>query len=503
MKRLLAFVLTLACALTLLSGCGQNTASGGDADTFTFLSWIKSESFDPTSGVTFDKSVTHALYDTLVAFGPDGEIEPMLAERWEESEDGMAVTFYLRQDVTFHNGDPLTADDVIYTFDTMLAQPMQYALLNYIGGYEKVDDYTVRFQKTAPYSKLMNVMAESSTILPKDYHSADPEKFDDAPVGCGPYKFVSQEADDSVRLTAYEGYYGDAPGFANVVVKMPLEPASAVIALETGDVDLTSNLPTSQALLVESNDKLTLVTEESWSTQILLLMQEPLKSDVNLRKAIFHGISRENAIKLGNEGVGTPSEDLFALRIMGDYAGIVEDFVGYDETLAREYLEASDYTGETLKLTINANAPIAESIQADLAKIGINVELEQLDTNSWATKLRGGELQMTLGAMGTDMLAAEDIMEFFTSDDPNYGVFMANNEQFDQLLSQMPSETDAEARRELVAQAMEILYDMANIVPLYDTTFNYSCGPRVTYDYPVSAPTYVYYLAKVMPAAAE
>lgn len=77
---------------------------------------------------------------------------------------------------------------------------------------------------------------------------------------------------------------------------------------------------------------------------------------------------------------------------------------------------------------------------------------------------------------------------------------MAQNEQFNQLVSQIPYETAA-ARRELVAQAMGIMYDMANIVPLYDTTFNCTYGPRLTYDYPISAPTYVYYLAKVMPAA--
>ena len=503
MKRILALALVLACALSLFAGCGQNGASGEDKDTFTFLSWIKSESFDPTSGATTDKSVLHALYDTLMAFGPEGDIVPMLAERWEESEDGMEVTFYLRKDVTFHNGDPLTADDVVYTFDTMLAEPMFYFLGDYISSYEKVDDYTICFHKATPYAKLMNVMAESSYILPKGYHSADPEAFEDAPVGCGPYQFVSQEADESVRLTANENYYGDEPGFVNVVVKPPLEPASVVIALETGEVDMTSSLPATQAALIESNDQLTLVTEESWSTQMVLLMQEPLKSDANLRKAIFHGISRENAIKLGNEGVGTPSVNLLSLRILGDYAGILENFVGYDEALAKEYLEASDYSGETLKLTIKGDVPIAQSIQADLSKIGISIELEQLDINSYFAKLQGGELQLVLGALGTDMLATEDFIEMFAADDPTYGCHMAVNEQLDQIVEQMPEEVDAAARWELVAQAMEIQYDMANAVPLYDTTFNYTYGSRVTYDYPVSAPTYVYYLAKVMPTAAE
>ena len=471
-RRLLVLALALACVLSLFAGCGQNAASGEGKDTVTFLSYIKSESFDPTTGLALDKSVMHCLHDTLVAFSPDGDFIPMLAESWEEAEDGMSITFHLRDDVTFHNGDPFTADDAVYTLDTMLSNPRNAVYQDYFNGYEKVDDYTICIYKKAPYTKLLVALAEYAYILPKEYHSSNPEGFDEAPVGCGPYQFVSKETDESVRLTAYEGYYGDAPGFANVVVKPPLEPANAVIALETGEVDLISNLPATQTTLIESNDELTLVTEESWSVQMLLLMQEPLKSDINLRKAIFHGISRDNAIKLGNEGVGTPSVDLFPARVMGEYAGILEDFVGYDEALAKEYLAASNYSGETLTLTIFENAPLAQSVQADLNKIGINVELEQLDINNFSTKMGGGELQISLLAMGSDLQAAEDLMLPFTSSYPTYGSNMAASEEFDQLVSQMPGETDAAARRELVDQAMQIMYDMANIVPLYDTTYN-------------------------------
>ena len=106
-RRLLVLALALACVLSLFAGCGQNAASGEGKDTVTFLSYIKSESFDPTTGLALDKSVMHCLHDTLVAFGPDGDFIPMLAESWEEAEDGMSITFHLRDDVTFHNGDPL------------------------------------------------------------------------------------------------------------------------------------------------------------------------------------------------------------------------------------------------------------------------------------------------------------------------------------------------------------------------------------------------------------
>lgn len=496
--RIIALLAALACTLSLLAGCGQS--DGGGKDTLNFIALLKCETLDPTAGLTAEKTVMHAMYDTLVAYGPDGDFVPMLAERWEESEDSMSITFYLRQDVTFHNGDPLTADDVVYSYETMIQAPNNYYITDYIGGCEKVDDYAVRFDKAAPYSKLLAIMTEYIMIIPKAYHSADPDGFGQAPVGCGPYQFVSKEVDDSVKLTAYEVYYGGEPGFPNVTVKAPLEDASKVISLETGEADMVGYLSAAQTLLVEANKDLTLVQEESWSAQTLMLMGEPLASDENLRKAIFHGISRDSAIKLGSEGVGTPSENMFSERIMGEYAGCVEDFVGYDEALAKDYLAKSNYNGEDLTLSIYGNAPIAESIQADLNKIGINIKLEQLDMNSWATKLYSGEIQMTFAEMGNDILSAEDFMLLLSASDPTYGCHMASSDEFEQLMEQIPKETDAAARRELVVRAQQICYDVANIVPLFDVMLNYAYGPAVVYDYPVSASAYLFYLNKVMPA---
>lgn len=502
---IMAIVLVFAMLCCACSGAGEKngTESSGSVkdDTVIFSSLMGTETLDPTSGIDIDKPVAHAIYDTLVAFGPDAEIEPMLAESWEESEDGIEVTFKLREGVKFHNGSEMTADDVIYTFDIMFAKPQYDMLKNYIASYEKVDEHTVRFVKTAPYIKLLNVMAEYSYIICRAAHEADPESYEKTPVGAGPYKFEAFDTDDSVKLVAYDEYWGDMAAFKYAVVKPPLDSATAVIALETGEIDLAIWLPQSQTSLVEENKELTLVTEEdTWSAYTILLMGETLQ-DNNLRKAIFHGIDRENAIKLGNGGVGKPTKNMFADRIMGDYDGIVEDFVGYDEELAKEYLGKSGYKGEEIVFSFYSGTNIAESIQADLNKIGINVKLEQLDTNDFYTRIYNGELEMALGEFGTDVKGVEDFMTLFGKEDPSYGCHLSVNEEYEELLVKIKDERDTEVRKDLVRQAQENMYGMANIVPIFNCVFNYAYSPKIEYNYESSAATYIFYIGKMTKAA--
>lgn len=500
MKKASLLTLFLLVAMLILAACGQgadNGAATDEKDSFTFVSFMTTETLDPTSGIDIDKPVAHAIYDTLVCFAPDASIEPMLAESWTESDDGMSVTFNLRHGVKFHNGEEMTADDVIYTFDTMLEKPQYFKLVDYIKSYEKIDDYTVRFEKTAPYVKIFNVMAEHSYIVCKSAHEADPASYEVTPIGTGPYTFDSFDVDDSVKLKAFEDYWGEPAAFEYAIVKPYMDPATCVVALETGEIDMALWLPVAQTALVESNPDLTLVTEEnSWSVNSLLLMGDILNNDINLRRAIFHGINPENAIKLGNDGKGVPSKNLFADRVMGDYAGII-DFVGYDEQLARECLSQSNYKGEDIYLAFYDGVNIAESIQADLKALGINIKLEQLSANDWSTKVYGGEVDIAMAEFGGNMWSVEDGMTLYSQRNASYGVHMAKNDEYEALLDAIAAETDADARRDLVKQAQQTLYDMATMVPLFGATFNYAYGPNIKYDYTCSAPTYVFYLGKV------
>lgn len=500
-KRTISILLMiLLIAAGALSACSNSGGGAADKDTLFVLSSTQSDNLDPYTGLGTDYLVSKAIFSSLVNYGPNGEIIPDVAESWTESEDGMSTTFKLREDVTFHNGDPLTADDVVYTFDTAYASDIFGWLSDDLAYCKKIDDYTVEIGKTTPASLLYENIIEFVYILPKNYRSADEAGFDTAPIGCGPYKFVSKEDDDTVKLEAYDGYFGDEPGFKLVDVKPAIDPANAVISLETGELDLIPFVPATQAQIVESKDGLTLVSRtDGWTMNALLLMGDVFREDPNLRKAVFHAINRESAITLGNEGIGEVPQDMLAARLMGDYAGSVE-MVGYDPELAADYLSKSNYNGQTITITISENPALAESILTDLKAIGIETKIEQLDVNDYYTKMYDGNTEITLTSMGSDVMSVPGFLYMFTQEYPWYGGIMVNDPDFDKIVVDAARNVHPkEEADKLAVEGLQKFYDIAEWVPLFEKSGNYSYGPNVVYDYPITAITSVFYLNKVMP----
>lgn len=450
----------------------------------------------------YDKVAVHSMFDTLVMFGEDGKIEPMLAESWDVSEDGMTYTFHIREDATFSDGSDITADAFVYCLDTIISTSWGYYLTDYIKEWKVVDDKTLEVTKTGMYSSLLNTLAESGYAIPREAREADSKAYDEEPsVVSGPYVFESKGSDGTVFLKVNEKYWGEKPGFANLEIRVPIDGATSAVAIENGELDmLTMVLQKAQVVSLEEKENVNIIgMDSSWSGMSVLLMGERLGNDINLRKAINYGISRENAIKLANEGMGTPATDVYSTGVMGEYAGKVT-VRGYDEALAKECLEKSSYDGKPIKLTIFSNNALAESVQSDLKKIGIEIEIEQIDMNSWSTKLMNGEIEMTMAEMGTDSTSVVDMMQFWRSDNPIYGIHMGKNEEYDSIMNDVTGIRDQAEMDEAVARALEIADDMSSVFCLYDCVFKYAVSDKVDYDYPSSAPTCVFYLQYAKPA---
>ncbi len=473
----------------------QEETESPQKENVTVVAGIRAESLDPASGKVGDHTVYHAIYDALVKYGPEGVPQPALAEDWDVSEDGLTYTFYLREGVTFHDGSDFTADDVIYTFDTIKDVPLFIRFFMepaVFASWEKVDDYTVKFTTSLPYTKFLSVMALMGQILPEE-RADDPDAFEANPIGTGPYKFVSFEADGTVKLEAYADYYLGEPAYQTATIRPPMDPSTAVVALQNGEVDLIMNVPPAQLPLIEGDDNLEVVQKSGWSTYVMALMGESL-SDVNLRKAIFHAVDTEKLILVANEGIGEPASDLFNALTLGDLAGSV-DFVGYDPELAQEYLAKSDYAGETFMITVTpVEAVLAQSIQADLLEIGINTEIEQLDINGWAGKVMTGEAQISIHSSGGVAMSREAFLSNLSSTAPYFGNVMQTTDEFEEIIAAIRTEGDPEARKELVKQGLIIQYDLANQVPLYDMVSNFAHNKDVTNIEPISAVTQVFYI---------
>ncbi len=493
MKKLASILLLAALTLGLVA-C--NGGGGSARDTLTYIAMYPSDSLLPIDISLCEPNVMHALYDGLVKFDTNGDIIPRLAESWEDL--GEKTVFHLAQDAVFHDGSPVTADDVIFTMDLYMNEsPFAYEFQSRMTSYEKNDDYTVTFYKAAPYINLLNFSIENIWILPKAAYESDPAGFADKPIGSGPYTFELMESDGTVKLKAFEKYHLGKPEVENVVVKPPVDPSTAVIAIETGEADLFIDVPISQLSLLDESDKATVVLDEStWSSNTLIGLGERLANDPNLRKAIYHGVSRENAIKLANEGIGEPAVDAFSRRIMGDFAGR-EYGPGYDVDLAREYLAQSHYDGQPITITIWQESYLAQSVQSDLMALGIDIKIEQVDSNAWFDMLVNGELEMTIVPLGSFSNGIENLLTTMSGESANYGSHMEISPEYDELVARIKSEADESARHDLIGQALELLYDRAVAVNLFDTPFAYVINSDFEYNNVASAGSLTVFLGDV------
>lgn len=490
MKKLL--VMALAAMMLLgTGGCGDN-GNRGDKDTLVAMSVYAGFTLDPTSGGLMDHMVKAALYDTLCRVAPDGSMAPMLAERWEYVDDNTAIVFYLNEEAKFHNGAPVTAEDVVYSIDVKLEKPQYANMAKSIGEHVALDERTVKVVRPTPYADTLAMLAGHMYILPKAIHEADPAAFAKKPVGSGPYKFVSQSVDETLTLKAFEDYYDQKSAFENLIIKPHVDPSTAIVALENGEVDLIPNVPSAQAKILAGNKDIVHVEGLSTASNLLVMMGKTLNDDLNLRKAIYYGINREGVIAIANEGLGETPKDLFAPMSMREFQGAIE-VEGYDREKAEEYMNKSNYRGQELVITTAAEAAIAPAVQADLNSLGLNVRIEQVDQSTWITRLRNGELEMTIVPFG-ELRSMGENLEFFEFNGRYYGLFTQRNEEFESLMAQVYTEYDEERNKELSIQALQAFYDHAVVVNLFNQTANYSYTKDIEYDYPISAGLQKYYL---------
>ena len=477
MKKALSILL----AVLLLLSLGACSRDGGNRDTLTYIAMFPSDSLVPVDIGLCEPNVIHALYDGLVKMNSAGEIQPMLADSWEDT--GEKTVFHLNKDAKFHNGSAVTADDVIFSMDVFYHEgPYAYSFQSRISGYEKNDDHTVTLYKTAPYINLLTFGIENIYILPKAIYEKDPAAFEKAPIGSGAYTFVSMGGDGTITLKAFKDYHLGKPAVENIIVTPPVDPSTAMVAIETGEADLMMNAPISQLSILEDGDKANVVLSTStWSCNTLLPLNKRMAEDINLRKAIYHGINRDSAVKLANEGIGQGTTDPFSQKIMREFAGTDYGPI-YDEALAKEYLSKSNYDGSPLTITVWEESAIAQSVQSDLIKLGIDAKIEQIDGNAWYDKLVGGELELTIVPLGSVSGSLESLLITMSSSGANYGVNMEKDDTYDAAVEAMKTEMDAAARSSLIRQALELLYERANVISLYDASAAYVINSGFVYE---------------------
>ncbi len=500
MKKALTWLLVLVLMLSF-AACGDTEtatsdpavsgAAEGDAtaegveykDTLVVGTYGDQDNLDPQVNVSNDK-ILRLMYDGLLTFNQDGEVEAALAETWEHSEDYLTWTFNLRQDVKFANGKDFTSADVVATFERLMNEDLRYSSkVDFLSGVTAIDDYTVEFTCEYPYAITEMVFASQySFILDADYiaeFGAD-IGFDVSTVnGTGPYTITTWDPEEQMIFAANEHWWGGEVGTANIIYKVIPEAASRAMAIETAEVDILDRPSVDDFVRLSETEGLVTVSQLGYGLQGFQfnVSEDSMCADTLVRQAISHALDRETAVQALYGDIGEVPTTAPVTPLVEAYKdfGVVE----YNVDLAKELLAEAGYAdGFDLDLMTyagyNKGVELAEIVKSQLAEVGINVTIETVDAATFNATLNGitpEEMKWDMFIMGYGgQLDADSCLRrvFMTSEDGlntnNYGWY--SNERVDELLVAAVSEMDEEARAEMYQEIMEIVY-MEDPVAVY------------------------------------
>lgn len=428
------------------------------------------------------------LYNNLLYTNADGTYSPELAKSWEVSDDNLTYTFHLRDDVVFHNGVKMTAKDVAFSLDYHAGKLADYPsgtqARSFLPFYEKtevVDDYTVKIHYSQVYGPTLSCLSDMILgILPEEtFLKIGQDEFEKNPIGTGPYKFVSKVPGESIKMTANENYFGGVPAIKDITFSIRLDTDAAVIALQTGELDFLTNLATSYKGTIEDDSKLQWYMTESpgqgWITfNTGINTDKPGSkyfSDVRVRQAVAYAVDKEDINIAATDGLGS----VINSPIPKNFAGYsnTPDYYTRDIEKAKALLKEAGYPdGFAVNLrciTTPTYYKPAEALIGQLAEIGINANLEVLESGAyWASIMTDYDYDIAIGNYTATTPDADIplMQHYYTGATLRYSNHSIK--ELDDLLDQARGEMDKAKREQLYSKVVEIiLKDNCLTVPLY------------------------------------
>ncbi|MEM7026549.1 MAG: ABC transporter substrate-binding protein [Pseudomonadota bacterium] len=426
------------------------------------------------------------IYDGLVRYTSGTlEVEPALAESWEISEDGKTYTFKLRQGVTFHDGTPFNAEAVKFNFDRMLDEnhpfhdtgpfPLSF-FFSAIAETEVVDDNTVAIHLAEPYAPLLSNLAYPTGLIVSpaavEQHGAD---FGRNPAGTGPFTFSQWESNRQVAIERNADYWDGAPPLQGVVFRPITDANARVTEMLSGGIDLMVEVPPDNVQMFKDDAQFEVYEQAGPHLWFLILnvKEEPF-SDQKMRQAVNYAIDKQTLVDNVLQGTATVATGPTPAAFAWAYNEALEPYP-YDPDKARQLIEEAGH-GDGVDVTFYVTEggsgmldPVAmgTAIQADLAKVGINAEIETYEWNTFLGLVNPGlEGKADMAEMAW-MTNDPDTLPFLALRSeafPDAGGFNSGyyaNPEVDTLLEEARRETDQAKRAELYKKMQEIVYEDA------------------------------------------
>jgi peptide/nickel transport system substrate-binding protein len=485
MKKCACVLMVLVMAVTL-TACVALSAETKD----TLVVAVASDmtSMDPHVGKEIAAVVvTNNIFATLLTKDAEDNIVPYIAESWNQVDD-TTIDFKIRQDITFHDGTKLTAEDVAYSLNRAINSAYVAYIIDYASSAEVLDDYTVRLHLKAPFlGALVNLTVPFTAIVPKHLVESDLDGFIAHPVGCGPYEFVEWRHGNYCNLKAYDNYFLGKAKTENITFRIIPEAAQRTIALENGEVDLVYDLAVNDISIVNDNPDLQLYQNESVTTWYLALnCKDPVMSDVRVRQAFAKAINVQEIIDSVLYGSGIPANSLIPPSCIG-YPGAHMPYVKQDIEGAKALLAEAGYSnGLNIQLAVGEDVTrvaVCQVIQNQLAKIGINTSLEVVDMSTYTYRANDGEFQtMTffwICAAGHGDYQMYSLLHSSQQGAAGNRSFYSNPEA-DKLIMNARQTMDAAIAAENYEKLEAIVHEEAPVVELFYTKLNVGASKKVS-----------------------
>jgi len=471
--RLIAVAVVVALISTACAGSVEDTTTTG-ADTTTTTT--TSTTSPPTTGApepvevaiglqleppTLDLTsssvagipqvLLYNVYETLVKLEADGSITGLLAEDWELNDDGTVYRFHIREGVTFHNGNPLTADDVVFSLNHVLtkepAHPFATTLAP-IASVVALDDYTVEVSLERFSANLLFFLTQGQGVI---LDESELGSIENSPVGTGPFRFVEWKVGDSISLEQNDAYWGEPALVDAVTFQYINDPNALNAALLDERIDIIAGVSAPELLEeFEADDRFEVLTGLT-NGEVTLAMNSrsgPL-GELKVRQAISHAIDRQAIIDLAYFGYGIPI-GTFASPLDPYYVDLT-DVYPYDPDRARELLAEAGADDVTLRLFL---PPISyarrggEILASQLADVGIQTDIRNIEWGVWYDNVFVGQ------DYDLSIVAHVEPRDIGVYGNPDY-YFAYDNPQVAEWLEQADAEPDEAARHELLRQVQE------------------------------------------------
>lgn len=481
LKRLAAAGLALILLLAVFAGCDSGNGTSGEQKTVRINISAEPDNLDPwVSAASDTEAIFRNVFEGLTGFNEKGEIVPALASGWALDESGKVYTFTLRDDVTFHNGKPMTSADVLYTYNSLTG----------LGGGEPLTDKLQMIEKLeAPdeHTFVVTLSAPSPAFLPLTIVEVLPEGYEEQnthPIGTGPFTFVEYTPSQKVVLEKNPDYYAKDPNGNDLVnidrveIYVMDDSAAVVSALRSGQLDVATMLDAADAEVLE--EEFDIYNSPQNMVQALFMNNKAAPfDDVRVRQAVCYAIDRQDLIDSVFSGFATPVYSNFSPAMGAYYNETLEGSYDHDPDRARELLKEAGYEdGFTATLRVpavyQAHVDTAQVLKQQLAEVGITLNIEPMEQATWLDEVySNANYETTITAL-TGKLDPDAVLGRYEST-YSRNFFQYANEEYDSLIEQARVEPDDGKRVEEYRRCQEILTEDAAAAFLTDPNLIVAC----------------------------